>query len=154
MKYLFIFVGLIFIGIAYIGILLPGIPTTLPALIALWFFSKSSKRLEHWLKYNKLFGRYLRDWVSKRIYPRIGKIMMYVVLCISNIVFFTRFSPLASASFLVLTLALVFWSLPYPENQAEYDFLQKDGRTKYTLKERFRGLMVGSNSTDSNSEGK
>ena len=138
MKYLYILIGLIFVGIAYLGILLPGVPTTFPALLALWFFSKSSRRLEHWLKYNRLFGNYLRNWQEKRIYPRAGKIMMYVVLGISNIIFFLRFPLPLFISFLAVTITLIVWSLPYPENESEYEELQRRGRKKYTLKEVFQ----------------
>ena len=136
MKYVFILVGLVFVAVAYIGILLPGIPTTFPALVALWFFGKSSPRLEHWLKHNKLFGRFVRDWQHKRIYPKAGKITMYIVLGISTVIFFTRFSISAGLAFLGLTLALVLWSLPYPENREEYEELQSRGRKKYSLRER------------------
>jgi len=138
MKYLYILIGLIFVGIAYLGVILPGVPTTFPALLALWFFSKSSRRLEHWLKYNRLFGKYLRNWQEKRIYPRTGKIMMYVVLGISNIIFFLRFPLPLFISFLAVTIALIVWSLPYPENESEYEELQRRGRKKYTLKEKIQ----------------
>ena len=138
MKYLYILIGLIFVGIAYLGVLLPGVPTTFPALLALWFFSKSSRRLEHWLKYNRLFGNYLRNWEEKRIYPRAGKIAMYLVLGISNVIFFLRFSLPLFISFLVVTITLIVWSLPYPENESEYEELQRRGRKKYTLKEVFQ----------------
>jgi uncharacterized protein len=138
MKYLYILIGLIFVGIAYLGVLLPGVPTTFPALLALWFFSKSSRRLEHWLKYNRLFGNYLRNWEEKRIYPRAGKIAMYLVLGISNVIFFLRFSLPLFISFLVVTITLIVWSLPYPENESEYEELQRRGRKKYPLKEVFQ----------------
>jgi len=132
--------GLLFVGIAYIGILLPGVPTTFPALVALWFFSRSSRRLEHWLRYNRFFGRFVRNWQEKRIYPKAGKIAMYVMLGISNILFFLRFPPVAGISFLILSLSLLLWSLPYPENLSEHEELQQQGRRKFKLREKIERL--------------
>lgn len=141
MKFVFILLGLLFIGIAYVGILLPGVPTTFPTLVALWFFSKSSRRLEHWVRYNKLFGRYIRDWETKRIYPKAGKIAMYVALVISNVIFYLQLSLIAFISFLILSLALLVWSLPYPENQEEYEDLQQKRRKKYRMRERLKKMF-------------
>ena len=141
MKYLYILIGLLFVGVAYLGVLLPGVPTTFPALLALWFFGKSSRRLERWLKYNRLFGKYLRNWEEKRIYPRSGKIAMYIVLTISNLIFFLKFPLSLFLAFSAVTIALVLWSLPYPENESEYEELQKRGRKKYRLTEKFHKLI-------------
>jgi hypothetical protein len=140
MKYLYILIGLVFLGIGYVGIFLPGVPTTFPAIVALWFFSKSSRRLAHWLRYNRLFGPYVRNWESKRIIPKSGKIAMSVMLAFSTVVFFTRFSTVAGTLFLFLAISLVLWSLPYPENTAEYEVLYRQGRNKFGLLERRREI--------------
>ncbi|HCH34830.1 MAG: hypothetical protein UY35_C0005G0105 [Candidatus Saccharibacteria bacterium GW2011_GWC2_48_9] len=47
-KILYALLGLICTGLGIIGIWLPGLPTTVFVLIALWAFSKSSKRLYRW----------------------------------------------------------------------------------------------------------
>ena len=56
--------GLVCVGLAYLGAILPGLPTTPWVLAASYFFSKSSPRLERWLKRSPVFGR-LGDKVSR-----------------------------------------------------------------------------------------
>jgi len=41
-------------------------PSTVFFIIALWAFSKSSPRLEHWLLSNRIFGPALRQWRETR----------------------------------------------------------------------------------------
>jgi uncharacterized membrane protein YbaN (DUF454 family) len=58
--------GLIFVGMAYLGVILPGLPATPWVLLASVCFSKSSPRLERWLRRSPLFGPMLRDWVEHK----------------------------------------------------------------------------------------
>ena len=51
---------------AYFGAVLPGLPTTPWVLLAGYCFSRSSPRLERWLKRSPFFGRLLRDWDEHR----------------------------------------------------------------------------------------
>jgi uncharacterized protein len=54
--------GLVCVGLAYLGAILPGLPTTPWVLLASYCFSRSSPRLNRWLKRSPLFGKLLRDW--------------------------------------------------------------------------------------------
>ncbi len=65
-RFLYLLLGLLSLGLAYLGWLLPGIPCTPFVLLASYFFSRSSPRLERWLLSNKLFGSYLRDFHHHR----------------------------------------------------------------------------------------
>lgn len=58
--------GVACVGLAYLGALLPGLPTTPWVLLASYCFSRSSPRLERWLKRSPVFGRLLRDWEEHR----------------------------------------------------------------------------------------
>lgn len=49
-KILFAALGFIATGLGIIGVWLPGLPTTVFILIALWAFSQVSPRLERWLE--------------------------------------------------------------------------------------------------------
>ncbi|MFN4186066.1 MAG: YbaN family protein [Hyphomonas sp.] len=49
-KPFFILIGFVFTGLAIIGAILPGVPTTVFLIVALWAFSRSSERLTRWLE--------------------------------------------------------------------------------------------------------
>jgi uncharacterized membrane protein YbaN (DUF454 family) len=59
---------------AYLGFILPGVPTTPWVLLAGYCFSRSSPRLERWLKRSPIFGKLLRDWDEHRGIRRPVKI--------------------------------------------------------------------------------
>lgn len=75
------------VGLAYLGALLPGLPTTPWVLLAGYCFSRSSPRLERWLKRSPFFGRLLRDWEEHRGIRRPVKVfavcMVFVVVTAS-----------------------------------------------------------------------
>ncbi len=54
-RAIYVVVGLSSVGMATLGALLPGLPTTVFLLIALWAFSRSSPRLHAWVKRIPLF---------------------------------------------------------------------------------------------------
>jgi uncharacterized membrane protein YbaN (DUF454 family) len=51
----YVVIGLAAAGLAILGALLPGLPTTVFVLIALWAFSRSSDRLHRWVRTAPLF---------------------------------------------------------------------------------------------------
>ena len=74
-KYIYISFGFIFVGLAFLGIFLPGIPTTPLILLAAWFFSRSSEKLEKWLKNHKTFGPLILNWERYKGINRKSKII-------------------------------------------------------------------------------
>ena len=54
-RTVYLVVGFSSLGLAALGVLLPGLPTTVFLLIALWAFSRSSTRLHAWVKRMPLF---------------------------------------------------------------------------------------------------
>jgi uncharacterized membrane protein YbaN (DUF454 family) len=54
-RTVYIVVGLVSVGLAALGALLPGLPTTVFLLVALWAFSRSSDRLHRWVTGMPLF---------------------------------------------------------------------------------------------------
>lgn len=54
--------GLVLVGVGIVGIFVPGMPTTICCILALWCFKRSSSRLENWLLDHKWLGPTLRDW--------------------------------------------------------------------------------------------
>ena len=60
-KILYGALGLIATGLGIVGVWLPGLPTTVFILIALWAFSNSSPRLHRWLTRIPLLKHALRE---------------------------------------------------------------------------------------------
>lgn len=54
--------GVVCVGIGFINYFIPGFPSTVFFLIALWAFKRSSPRMEHWLLHKSPLGPTLRDW--------------------------------------------------------------------------------------------
>ena len=127
-KTLWIGLGLLFVGCAYIGILLPGVPTTFFVILAAWAFGKSSEKFNKWLHEHPLFGKYLTNWETKKVYPTRGRYAMVGVMCLSLIsMFFTL--PLRIVGYAGFTFLLIcIWALRYPGSVEEYDKRVKEGK--------------------------
>jgi hypothetical protein len=127
-KTLWIGLGLFFVGCAYIGILLPGVPTTFFVILAAWAFSKSSEKFNKWLHEHKLFGKYLTNWETKKVYPTRGRYAMVGVMCLSLIsMFFTL--PLRIVGYAGFTFLLIcIWAFRYPGSVEEYNKRIKEGK--------------------------
>lgn len=65
-RFAYVVAGLVCVGLAYLGAILPGLPTTPWVLLASYYFSKSSPKLERWLKRSPISGKLLRDWDEHR----------------------------------------------------------------------------------------
>ena len=68
-------IGLALVGIGLVGVVLPGLPTTIFMILALFCFKKGSVRLENWLLRHKVFGPTLRDWDRNRAIKRRTKVV-------------------------------------------------------------------------------
>lgn len=73
-NYIYIFLGLLFLLLGFIGLLLPIVPTTPFILVSVWFFARSSKKLEDWLINHKVFGKSIRDWKEKGAISKNAKL--------------------------------------------------------------------------------
>ena len=74
MKPLLFLLGWVFFGLGAIGIVVPGLPTTPFMLLALWAFSRSSKRFHDWLYNHPFFGPPLQKWDQHRVISRRVKV--------------------------------------------------------------------------------
>ena len=127
-KALWVGLGLFFVGCAYIGIILPGVPTTFFVILAAWAFSKSSEKFNKWIHEHKLFGKYLTNWETKKVYPTRGRYAMIGVMCLSLIsMYFTL--PLRIVGYAAFTFLLIcIWALRYPGSVEEYNKRIKEGK--------------------------
>ena len=67
--------GWLNVGVGLVGVFVPGLPTTVFLVIALWAFSKSSDRFQRWLWNHPRFGPPIRAWHLHRVIPLRAKIL-------------------------------------------------------------------------------
>ena len=87
--------GLVFVGLGMVGVVVPGMPTTVFMILALYCFKRGSKKFEDWLLNHRVFGPTLRDWERYKGMRKRTKIvavsMLWVFLGVS--LFFLRHKP-------------------------------------------------------------
>ena len=88
MRTISITCGLFFAGLGFIGIPVPGLPSTPFFILAVFFFSRSSPRLRHWIENLPRVGPVVRDYhsgagLSLRVKrsAAIGMVLMLTVSC-------------------------------------------------------------------------
>jgi len=94
MKSVYFLLGWSFFGLGAVGAVVPGLPTTPFMLLALWAFSKSSKRFHDWLYTHRLFGPPLNQWRDHRVIPVKAKLLALITMIASftYLAFFTGVS--------------------------------------------------------------
>ena len=119
-KAILLTLGWICVGLGFIGIFVPGLPTTIFLIIALWAFTKSSKRLRNWLLNHKRFGPILRNWQEHRVVPLRAKILM-VILQISVVITiqYTFDNLIISIGLAVILILVASYVLSLPSKVAE-----------------------------------
>ena len=120
-RTILISLGLLCVGLGFIGVFVPGIPTTIFLIIALWAFTKSSEKLRYWLLNHKRFGPILNNWQEHKVVPRRAKILMGVLMSLAVILFYYSLQSLILTIGLIIILvsvAIYVISLPskVPEN--------------------------------------
>jgi len=83
---LFMALGLVSAGLGIVGMFIPGLPTTVFLIVALWAFSKSSNRLQLWLWTHPTFGPTLRLWHLHRVIPIKAKVAAVSVMALSLVI--------------------------------------------------------------------
>jgi len=120
-KYIWRFFGLLFVGCAYIGAIVPGIPTTTFAVLALWCFAKSSPALHSWLYNHPKLGPYIQNWTNKRIYPTRAKYIMLGCCAASYAwLLYIALKPVALVGIAAFMLFWLVWAWRYPGSEEEY----------------------------------
>ena len=120
-RIILISLGWLCVGLGFVGVFVPGIPTTIFLIIALWAFTKSSEKLRHWLLNHKRFGPILNNWQEHKVVPRRAKILMVVLMSVAVILFYYSLQSLILTIGLIIILvsvAIYVISLPskIPEN--------------------------------------
>ena len=120
-RLILITLGWVCVGLGFVGIFVPGIPTTIFLIIALWAFTKTSKKLRHWLIHHKRLGPFLSNWQEHKVVPRRAKILMVTLMILSVILFHYSLQNLyltAGLIIILVSVAIYVISLPstVPDN--------------------------------------
>ncbi|MEZ4648967.1 MAG: YbaN family protein [Candidatus Eisenbacteria bacterium] len=73
-RRLYVALGAISVALGMVGAFVPGLPTTVFLIVASWFFTRSSPRLEARLLSHPRFGAPLRRFLEERTMPRRAKV--------------------------------------------------------------------------------
>ena len=106
-KIILITIGWCCVGMAFIGVFVPGIPTTIFLIVALWAFARSSKKFHSWLLNHKRFGPILQNWESHKVVPRKAKILMVILQISAVIIFHYSLQNIYLTVLLIITLIFV-----------------------------------------------
>ena len=121
--------GFLSLGIAYIGVVTPGIPYSPFVVFAAYCFSKGSERMHRWLYNHKLFGPFLTNWNTKRVFPQKMKYFMLAMMSTSLVImFFTGVKPIGIISTACFMALVAIWAWRYPSSVAEHDRRIEEGR--------------------------
>ena len=119
--------GFILIGVGVLGMFLPLLPTTVFLLLAAWCFARSSERFYRWVHYNRLFGKYIRDYQTGRGMTKGSKIVTISVLWIGILIsaywgtdsLYIRLLLIAIAAGVTWHLVVMKSANPSPPSQME-----------------------------------
>ena len=106
-KIILITIGWLCVGLAFVGTFVPGIPTTIFLIVALWAFAKSSKKFHSWLLNHKRFGPILQNWETHKVVPRKAKILMVILQISAVIIFHYSLQNIYLTVLLIITLVFV-----------------------------------------------
>jgi len=104
--------GFVLVGVGILGMFLPLLPTTIFLLLAAWCFARSSERFYRWVHYNRLFGKYIRDYQTGKGMTLLSKIVSISVLWIGILISAYWGTDVFYIRLLLLAIALgVTWHL-------------------------------------------
>ena len=81
-KIIFLILGWLCLALGVLGIFLPVLPTTPFALLAAYFFSKSSERLHLWLLRQRHLGPLIKNWENHGVIRPRAKVLATVTMVV------------------------------------------------------------------------
>ena len=103
-RYAYLTLGWICVGLGAIGVVVPGMPTVVFLLVAVWAFARSSERFHRWLLAHPRFGPPVVDWQNHGVIRRRAKVaaLGFMTLAVVVLVFFTGFHWMATAALVAI----------------------------------------------------
>lgn len=121
-------VGFISLGLAYIGIVTPGIPWSIFVVFAAYSFAKGSPKMHAWIYGHKLFGPFLTNWETKKVFPLKAKYFMILTMASSLVIMYFTV-PIKGVIGTAILMALVaVWAWRYPSTVEEYEHRISTGK--------------------------
>lgn len=121
-KFLWKILGFLSLGMAYVGLITPGIPYSCFVVFAAYCFAKGSPAMHAWLYNHKIFGPFLTNWNTKRVFPHKMKFFMLGMMGTSLLImFFTGVKPIGILSTAIFMGLVAIWAWRFPGSVAEYD---------------------------------
>jgi uncharacterized membrane protein YbaN (DUF454 family) len=128
-RFLWKILGFISLGMAYVGLITPGIPYSIFVVFAAYCFAKGSPKMHAWLYNHKLFGPFLTNWNTKRVFPTRMKFFMLAMMSSSLIImWFTGVKPIGILSTAVFMAVVAVWAWRWPGSVEEYENRIAQGR--------------------------
>jgi uncharacterized protein len=122
--------GFICLGLAYVGIIMPGFPYSIWIVAAAYCFSKGSERMHRWIYNHKIFGPFLTNWNSKRVFPTKMKFFMLGMMSLSLILMWIGgVKPVGIISTAVFMALVAVWAWKFPGSVEEWQ-RRKDNNEK------------------------
>jgi len=121
-RYFWMGIGLISLGVAYLGVILPGLPYSPFIVFSAYCFAKSSPRLHNWIINHRIFGKFLNDWNTKRVFPLKLKFFMLASMTTSLVLMYTGGVPARGIIYTgIFMLCVAIWAWRYPSTSEEHD---------------------------------
>ena len=126
-QFLWKILGFISLGMAYVGLITPGIPYSIFVVFAAYCFAKGSPKMHAWLYNHKLFGPFLTNWNTKRVFPTKMKYFMLAMMSTSLIIMsFTV--PVKGVVYTgIFMFVVAVWAWRFPGSVEEHDLRIKEG---------------------------
>lgn len=103
------------LALAVAGVILPGLPATPFALLAVWAFGRGSPEWAARVERDPRFGPHLRDWRERRAVPRRAKLLAVLSMMASfALLALTGASPMLLAGVGVVLLGVATYLLTRP----------------------------------------
>jgi uncharacterized membrane protein YbaN (DUF454 family) len=120
--------GFLSLGMAYLGVITPGLPYSIFVVFAAYCFGKSSPKMHAWIYNHKLFGPFLTNWTTKRVFPTKMKYLMIAVMSSSLITMWLTTHNIRAILFTGLfMMAVAIWAWRFPGSVAEHQRRKTNG---------------------------
>ena len=113
--------GFISLGMAYLGIITPGLPYSIFVVFAAYCFGKGSPTMHKWIYNHKLFGPFLTNWETKRVFPTKMKFFMLFMMSTSLVIMSFTVSLTGVICTAIFMACVALWAWRFPGSVEEYN---------------------------------